>query len=32
MLPGTPSSGWFAELTTKKLKRGTHRSVRELNM
>lgn len=22
---------WFAELTTKKLKRGTHRSVRELN-
>ena len=22
---------WFAELTTKKLRRGTHRSVRELN-
>ncbi len=22
---------WFAELTTKKLKRGTHRSVRDLN-
>jgi transposase len=22
---------WFSELTTKKLKRGTHRSVRELN-
>jgi transposase len=22
---------WFAELTTKKLKRGTHRSVRQLN-
>jgi transposase len=22
---------WFAELTNKKLKRGTHRSVRELN-
>ncbi|MBB3101622.1 transposase [Actinoplanes campanulatus] len=22
---------WFAELTTKKLQRGTHRSVRELN-
>jgi hypothetical protein len=22
---------WFAELTTKKLKRGAHRSVRQLN-
>lgn len=22
---------WFAELTNKKLKRGTHRSVRQLN-
>jgi len=22
---------WFGELTTKKLQRGTHRSVRELN-
>ena len=22
---------WFAELTSRKLKRGTHRSVRELN-
>jgi transposase len=35
----TPTSGswlnlverWFAELTTKRLRRGTHRSVRQLN-
>jgi transposase len=39
VLHSTPSSSswlnlverWFAELTTKKLRRGSHRSVRELN-
>ncbi|MCW3049010.1 MAG: endonuclease [Solirubrobacterales bacterium] len=39
VLPFTPTSAswlnlverWFAELTTRKLRRGTHRTVRELN-
>jgi hypothetical protein len=29
--PGLPDERWFGELTTKKLQRGTHRSVRALN-
>jgi len=29
--PGLPDERWFGELTSKKLQRGTHRSVRALN-